>query len=55
MSLPRFLAVLWPLHLWLALWLLDRRGPAARRVVLGAFLAGLVAVSALVSTWNWVA
>jgi hypothetical protein len=54
MSLPRFVAVLWPLHLWLALWLV-RRAPAARAVVLGSFLAGLACVSALVSTWNWVA
>ena len=54
MSLPRFVAVLWPLHLWLALWLV-RRGPGARAAVLGTFLAGLAMVSALVSTWNWVA
>jgi hypothetical protein len=54
MSLPRFVAVLWPLHLAVALWLVGRE-PRARAVVLGACLAGLVAVSALVSTWNWVA
>ena len=54
MSLPRFVAVLWPLHLWLALWLTDR-GPRARAVALGVSFAGLATVSALVSTWNWVA
>lgn len=53
MSLPRFVAVLWPLHLWLALALVERR--TARRTVLASFAAGLAAVSALVSTWNWVA
>jgi hypothetical protein len=54
MSLPRFAAVLWPLHLWLALWLV-RRGTATRRVVVGGSLAGLAAVSAEVATWGWVA
>jgi len=53
MSLPRFVAVLWPLHLWLALALVERR--TARRTVLASFAVGLAAVSALVSTWNWVA
>jgi hypothetical protein len=54
MSLPRFAAVLWPLHLAVALWLV-RRGPASRRVVVGLSLAGLAAVSAEVATWGWVA
>jgi hypothetical protein len=54
MSLPRFLAVLWPLHLWLALWL-GGRGRTATAVVLAGFLAGLALVSAEVSTWGWVA
>jgi hypothetical protein len=54
MSLPRFEAVLYPLFLWLGLWL--ARGPAWRRaVVLGTFAAGLAAFSALFSTWHWVA
>ena len=53
MSLPRFVAVLWPLHLWLALVLVERR--AARRAVVGVFVAGLALVSAEVSTWGWVA
>jgi hypothetical protein len=54
MSLPRFEAVLYPLFLWLGLWL--ARGPAWRRIaVLGVFALGLAACSALFSTWHWVA
>ncbi len=54
MSLPRFEAVLYPLFLWLGLWL--ARGPAWRRaVVLGVFAIGLAACSALFATWHWVA
>ena len=54
MSLPRFEAVLYPLFLWLGWWL--ARGPAWRRgAVLGVFAIGLAAVSALFSTWHWVA
>ena len=54
MSLPRFAAVLWPLHLWLALWVLGR-GTATRRIVVGLSAGGLAAVSAEVATWGWVA
>jgi hypothetical protein len=54
MSLPRFAAVLWPLHLWLALWLLER-GPAARRVAVAISLAGLALVSGEVASWGWIA
>lgn len=53
MSLPRFLAVVWPLHLWLAVVLVRRRGP--RMLVLGAFAVGLAAASAEFATWGWVA
>jgi hypothetical protein len=54
MSLPRFEAVLYPLFLWLGLWL--SRGPAWRRTaVLGVFGVALAACSALFSTWHWVA
>ena len=53
MSLPRFVAVVWPLHLWLALVLLDR--VRARWAVLAAFAAGLALVSGEVSTFGWVA
>ncbi len=54
MSLPRFLLVLWPLHLWFALWLLDRP-PWAPRVALALSAAGLAVTVALFSTWHWVA
>ncbi len=54
MSLPRFAAVLWPLHLAVALWLVQR-GPRTRRAVVGLSLAGLAAVSAEVATWGWIA
>jgi hypothetical protein len=53
MSLPRFLVVIWPLHLWLALVLVER--PAARRATLAAFGVGLALVSAEFATWGWVA
>ena len=53
MSLPRFAAVLWPLHLWLALVLVSRR--TARPVVLGVFAVLLAVVSAVVARWGWVA
>jgi hypothetical protein len=54
MSLPRFLAVLFPLFMWLGAWLAD--GGHARRVaVLGPSVAGLVAVTAVFATWHWVA
>jgi Mannosyltransferase (PIG-V) len=54
MSLPRFAAVLWPLHLWLAL-VLVARSPRVRTAVVAVSLAGLAAVSAEVATWGWVA
>jgi Mannosyltransferase (PIG-V) len=54
MSLPRFLAVLFPLFMWLGAWL--AAGGRARRVaVLGPSAAGLVAASAVVGTWHWFA
>lgn len=54
MSLPRFAAVLWPLHLWLALWLLVHRA-AVRQAVVAASLVLLAAASWFVSTWHWIA
>jgi hypothetical protein len=54
MSLPRFAAVLWPLHLWFATWLVRRR-PLVRRGAVVASLVLLGVTSALVSTWEWVA
>jgi hypothetical protein len=54
MSLPRFAAVLWPLHLWLAL-VLAGRSAGVRRTALAVSLAGLAAVSGQVATWGWIA
>jgi hypothetical protein len=53
MSLPRFLAVLFPLFMWLALVCEGRR--RTRRVVLALLAAGLVVFTARYSTWHWVA
>jgi hypothetical protein len=54
MSLPRFLAVLFPLFMWLGAWMAD--GGRGRRIaVLAPSAAGLVAVSAVFATWHWFA
>ena len=54
MSLPRFLAVLFPLFMWLGAWMAD--GGRGRRIaVLAPAAAGLVAVTAVVATWHWFA
>jgi mannosyltransferase PIG-V len=56
MSLPRFLAVLFPLFMWLGWWC---SRPARRRwrqpVLTGVFAAGLVVFTAQFATWHWVA
>jgi hypothetical protein len=52
MSLPRFLAVLFPLVMWLAL---ACRTRWRRAVVLVLLSAGLVAFTARYATWHWVA
>jgi len=52
MSLPRFLAVLFPLFMWLALVCGSRR---RRAVAFGLFGLGLAAYSARYATWHWVA
>jgi hypothetical protein len=52
MSLPRFLAVLFPLFMWLAL---ACRGRRRRAVVLALLSAGLVTFTARYATWHWVA
>jgi hypothetical protein len=54
MSLPRFVAVLFPLFMWLGAWLAEG-GRGRRLAVLGPFAVGLVAVSAVVATWHWFA
>jgi hypothetical protein len=53
MSLPRFLAVLFPLHLWTGGWLAGH--PRARVPVLSLYAALLVVFSAQFATWHWVA
>jgi hypothetical protein len=52
MSLPRFLAVLFPLFMWLAL---VCRTPRRRAVVLVVLGLGLVVFTARYATWHWVA
>ncbi len=54
MSLPRFLAVLFPLFMWLGAWL-SEGGRARRLSVLVPSAVGLAAASAVVSTWHWFA
>ena len=53
MSLPRFVAVLFPLAIWLALWMTGRVW--RERIVLGAFAAGLTVYTAIFATWHFVA
>jgi hypothetical protein len=52
MSLPRFLAVLFPLFMWLAL---ACSTPRRRRLVLGVLALGLCVYTARYATWHWVA
>ena len=52
MSLPRFLCVLFPLFMWLALWTERRRVTAP---ALALFAALLVVLTAQFATWQWVA
>jgi hypothetical protein len=53
MSLPRFVAVLFPLAIWLAVWMTGRA--ARERVVLAAFAVGLAIYTGIFATWHWVA
>ncbi|MEY2442713.1 MAG: hypothetical protein QOJ46_2139 [bacterium] len=53
MSLPRFLSVLFPLAIWLALWMTGRVW--RERLVLGAFACGLAVYTGIFATWHWVA
>jgi hypothetical protein len=52
MSLPRFLAVLFPLFMWLAL---VCRTPRRRALVLAALTLALGVFTARYATWHWVA
>ncbi|HKG17863.1 MAG TPA: mannosyltransferase family protein [Solirubrobacteraceae bacterium] len=51
-SLPRYLAVVFPLHMWLALW--ARRHRLTAPVVIASAI-GLVALTAGFAAWRWVA
>jgi hypothetical protein len=53
MSLPRFLAVLFPLAIWLALWMTGRAW--RERLVVAASAAGLAVYTGIFATWHWVA
>ena len=53
MSLPRFVAVLFPLAIWLAVWMTGRA--ARERLVLGAFAVALAVYTGIFATWHWVA
>ncbi len=53
MSLPRFVAVLFPLAICLALWMTGRAW--RERLVLGAFACGLAVYTGIFATWHWVA
>ena len=53
MSLPRFIAVLFPLAIWLALWMTGRVW--RERLVLAAFAAALAVYTGIFATWHWVA
>ena len=53
MSLPRFVAVLFPLAIWLALWMTGR--VARERIVLALFAGALAVYSGIFATWHWVA
>jgi hypothetical protein len=52
MSLPRFLAVLFPLFIWLAL---VCRTPRRQALVMVPLVVGLVVFTARYATWHWVA
>ncbi len=52
-SLPRFIVVLFPLGIWLAVWLAEH--PRARRPVLTASGALMAVFLAQFATWHWVA
>jgi hypothetical protein len=54
MSLPRFVAVLFPLFMWGGWWL-ARRGRPTRIAVGAAWAFGLVVFTGQFATWRWVA
>jgi hypothetical protein len=52
MSLPRFVAVLFPVFMWLAIVCDERR---STDLVVGAFAVGLGLFTAQYATWHWIA
>jgi len=53
MSLPRFLLVLFPLAIWLALWM--THNSRRERALLMVFTIGLAVYTAIFATWHFVA
>lgn len=53
MSLPRFVVVLFPLAIGIALWMTGRAW--RERLVLGAFAVALAVYTGIFATWHWVA
>ncbi len=51
MSLPRFVAVLFPVFMWLALWCEERR---ATELVVGLSAIGLGLFTAQYASWHWI-
>lgn len=51
-SLPRYLAIAFPLHMWLALWAREHR---AQRAVMAASALALAALTVPWAAWEWVA
>ena len=52
MSLPRFLAVLFPIFMWLAVWCEERRNT---EYVVALFAMGLGLFTAQYATWHFIA
>jgi Mannosyltransferase (PIG-V) len=53
MSLPRFLVVLFPLNIWLAVWLANR--PRSRTLLLGLSAVLMMFFVGQFASWHWVA
>ena len=53
MSLPRFVAVLFPLAIWLAVWMTGR--VLRERLVVFGFALALAVYTGIFATWHWVA
>jgi hypothetical protein len=51
MSLPRFLVVLFPIFMWLAIWSEERRATSG---VVAVSAIGLGLFTAEFATWHWI-